>query len=613
MTFDEERNANVGTKALQAFTGSSAYFELDSLADHGPVYFMIFSATSRAMHRIFPSWPEADWRHFTTYLMFTLGVLCFYLLSLRLMRRRSAWMATIFFATQPLMFGQGFINQKDTPFMVFFLATLVTGMTAADPWRAQNEGDGANAPREGIREAFLEFWGGLRIDWQKLRGGTRLLLGVILVLTLLLVLDLAFIGATYTIGERTVIAAYEGHAPDLVQRLYNLMATDAYKTPLQAYMAKFESAYSQLRLALILVIACFALVVFSLFLPTLRKSWGFSWRAFRQPALLISAVLLGFTICVRQLGVFVGGLVSLYMLYRTRSRAVFPLILYWAMAAVAAFATWPYLWPDPFGRFMESLQLGVAFPPHRTFYQGRWISSKILPWHYFPRLASLELTEPAVLLILIGVGIAAWRLLKGDTRWFLYGLLGLWAGVPLVGLVFFDMTVYGNIRHLLFMLPPLLILAGIALEAVLGRLRRDWARWLAFGLAIAPGIWGIIRLHPYEYIYMNSLVGGVSGAYGQYELDRQCISLREGIEFVNEVAEPETTVMVLRQVSAVVPYARADLELIDDRWSVIFADFVLSCYWPGGTDLGPRGFEQVYEVRVGEAVLADVWQRPPAE
>ena len=110
---------------------------------------------------------------------------------------------------------------------------------------------------------------------------------------------------------------------------------------------------------------------------------------------------------------------------------------------------------------------------------------------------------------------------------------------------------------------------------------------------------------------MNSLVGGVSGAYGRYELDRQCISLREAIEEVNRTAAPGTTVMVLGQISAVVPYARPDLRLIDDREPFRTAEYVLSCYWQSTIDLAPEGFEVFYRVRRGEAVLTDLWRRLP--
>jgi hypothetical protein len=65
------------------------------------------------------------------------------------------------------------------------------------------------------------------------------------------------------------------------------------------------------------------------------------------------------------------------------------------------------------------------------------------------------------------------------------------------------------------------------------------------------------------------------------------------------------------QISAVVPYARPDIRLIDDREPFRSADYVLSCYWQSTIDLGPEGFESFYRVQRGEAVLTNLWRRLP--
>jgi len=116
-SLDEAANAESGAQALLASSGSSDYFSLPSLADHGPVYFMAFVSTSRALHALVPNWSLSDGRHLTNYLMFLAGVLSFYSICLRFMPRSYAWITTILFATQPLLFDHAFINQKDIPFL----------------------------------------------------------------------------------------------------------------------------------------------------------------------------------------------------------------------------------------------------------------------------------------------------------------------------------------------------------------------------------------------------------------------------------------------------------------------------------------------------------------
>jgi hypothetical protein len=60
-------------------------------------------------------------------------------------------------------------------------------------------------------------------------------------------------------------------------------------------------------------------------------------------------------------------------------------------------------------------------------------------------------------------------------------------------------------------------------------------------ICLLPSVFGIVSLHPYEYIYYNSFVGGVSGAEGRFETDYWAISFREAAEYVNENASPNAT------------------------------------------------------------------------
>ena len=44
----------------------------------------------------------------------------------------------------------------------------------------------------------------------------------------------------------------------------------------------------------------------------------------------------------------------------------------------------------------------------------------------------------------------------------------------------------------------------------------------------------MIQLHPYEYIYYNSLVGDLKGAYGKYETDYWGLGYKEAVIWFNE-------------------------------------------------------------------------------
>ena len=39
--------------------------------------------------------------------------------------------------------------------------------------------------------------------------------------------------------------------------------------------------------------------------------------------------------------------------------------------------------------------------------------------------------------------------------------------------------------------------------------------------------WTMVRLHPHQYVYFNSIIGGPAGAQGKYEVEYWATSLRE--------------------------------------------------------------------------------------
>jgi hypothetical protein len=84
-------------------------------------------------------------------------------------------------------------------------------------------------------------------------------------------------------------------------------------------------------------------------------------------------------------------------------------------------------------------------------------------------------------------------------------------------------------------------------------------------LLAAPGVYSIVKLYPYEYIYYNSFIGGVPGAYEKYELDYWATSYREVALFANEVAPPNARVVVFGPEEVYTFYARPDLQLNDRK------------------------------------------------
>ena len=92
--------------------------------------------------------------------------------------------------------------------------------------------------------------------------------------------------------------------------------------------------------------------------------------------------------------------------------------------------------------------------------------------------------------------------------------------LPVGFLILQRATLYDGIRHVLFVIPMLAILAGLGLWALLPLLRRAPVVAAVAGGAYVGGVVGTLAvLHPLEYVAMNALAGGTRGAYGNFELD----------------------------------------------------------------------------------------------
>jgi hypothetical protein len=217
---------------------------------------------------------------------------------------------------------------------------------------------------------------------------------------------------------------------------------------------------------------------------------------------------------------------------------------------VIAYGVMAIFWPWGVMRPLNPLKALHDFSTYPinldTLVAGQWVKASRLPRDYLPDYLLVNLPE----LVLAGLGLAliavlpwfAVRLRSGppllagssatDRRHICLALVLLAAVFPVLFFVLTQPTAYNGIRHFLFVVPPMAVMAALGLD-------RLW-RWLA-GLDLRLGklyagvltallviqIWVMGQLHPDEYVYYNLLTGGVKGAEGAYELDYWGNSLLE--------------------------------------------------------------------------------------
>ena len=124
-----------------------------------------------------------------------------------------------------------------------------------------------------------------------------------------------------------------------------------------------------------------------------------------------------------------------------------------------------------------------------------------------------------------------------------------WLLLPLSSIIIGQRTIYDNFRHLLFLLPPLFLMAGFAIQAIFQIIKIPLMRII---LILALGLSGwisMLQLHPYEYVYYNQFIGGLPGASQKYLLDYWAVSFRSAAIYLNQVAPEHATVTVCGPVT----------------------------------------------------------------
>ncbi|MCA2000534.1 MAG: hypothetical protein LDL51_01580 [Chloroflexi bacterium] len=525
----------------------------EDLGYYGPAYVMAVDLLSRALD--FLPYPLPDLRHLIYFLTYFAGILAFHALAKRWLSDLPALGATVFYATQPLLWGHAFINPKDTPFLSLFLISLALGFNYFDKLPVE--------PRPRPSRLLLLL--------------TALWVGSVFSLFI-------FTDSFYNYISTLVFSAHSGNT-----NIISLIASDVLTANPEIYIQKYFILFLRARTSYFLL--------FTLLLLYLDRRHPFHPTYF----IFIPALLLGFTTSTRILGPFAGVLVAYYALRTKGKRAIPSLIAYALLSLIFAYLTWPYLWMNPVGRFIESFKEMSLYPWTGTvLFNGANYSITDLPTSYLPVLLAIQLTEPVWALSLIGWLVSILRRSESRFARLLEASL-LWFVLPLTAFIVMKTALYDNFRQILFILPPIFLMTGVAFEAV------KQVKWQAvlIGLCLIPNLLGIVALHPYEYIYYNRFIGGVDGAANRFELDYWGISYREAAEYVNQVAPPNATVWLEGPAALFQLYAREDLKTYstNEAERAERYDYVVATTRYNLDETAYPDAEVIYKIKRGDAAL----------
>jgi hypothetical protein len=276
----------------------------------------------------------------------------------------------------------------------------------------------------------------------------------------------------------------------------------------------------------------------------------------RWHLVVLFGVLCGCALGIRVLGVFlisyaavaiaihapVGRGVPLRQTLSFVARSALPLTASFIIAYLIMIAAWPWAALAPLNP-LRGLTDFVDFNyPIQTILAGHVYHMGEVPRWYVPTYMAIKLT----LWLLFGAGLglvfavlprrAVQRTNQTtDNTWRKEtALMAFAAFAPLISEVIIDGPAFTGMRHFLFTVPPIAVLAGLGLNGMLSRLE-NFNR-LAATAAAAVVVLGLgwnantlYQLHPDEYLFFNPLVGGLAGASRNYDTDYWVNTMPEAV------------------------------------------------------------------------------------
>ena len=208
-----------------------------------------------------------------------------------------------------------------------------------------------------------------------------------------------------------------------------------------------------------------------------------------------------------------------------------------AIAYFMMILAWPWAALSPLNPVRGLLAFSEFHYGIRTAFAGKIYQMADVPRLYIPAYILVRLP----LLTLAGAGLAMTlpllRRRPTGTRQLErrdVALLSLTVIFPVACHVILRGPAFTGLRHFLFVIPPIAALAGVGLDRMIAVLDNRGRALASAGLAALTAFFlsdavTLVRLHPYEYLYYNSLVGGLQGASRRYDLDYWFDAMPEAI------------------------------------------------------------------------------------
>jgi tetratricopeptide (TPR) repeat protein len=208
-----------------------------------------------------------------------------------------------------------------------------------------------------------------------------------------------------------------------------------------------------------------------------------------------------------------------------------------AAGYIGALLFWPYALQSPLKNpFIALSKFADLEVKIRVLFEGDNIMSDKTPW-YYPLRWIIQTIPLAALAGFAGSIVLLPRLLRRYNP--LWISLVFFAGVfPVFYVIYKNSVIHDGWRHLTFAYPGIALAAALFWNELADMFEAKKAIRYAvlgvYGLLLADAAAFIATNPAYPYVYFNPVAGGIKGAYGKYETDYWGVSIRQGIEWMEQ-------------------------------------------------------------------------------
>jgi hypothetical protein len=204
---------------------------------------------------------------------------------------------------------------------------------------------------------------------------------------------------------------------------------------------------------------------------------------------------------------------------------------------------WPWSIIEPGNPFHAVTYFSHFFEkPWKEMFDGALVSVPDMPWSYLPTLFALQLPEVLLALFIAGVAGTLLALPRHDVparRKTILLMLTLASTLPIAIAIVKRPALYNGIRHFIFVIPPMAVLAGVAFAKGMNWLKDHRVSWqpamlAAFLFGLTLPLAEMIRLHPYQYTHFNHIAGTVRAADDRFMLDYWGLAFKQASDSLHE-------------------------------------------------------------------------------